>query len=142
MDAAKKYMKDNDMVPFLSFNLNENTVVKLLADKEDKIKDKRTGDMVDGVKFLIEHDGTKKSFFTSSYVLIQKLAEHAVGEVVTIRQIKKQGNEGPITSYEVEKGAVTETSQPEPTATPETPAAPVNPEDASLEDQANSTPGW
>ena len=141
MDAAKKHMKDNDQVPFLSFKVNENTVVTLLADKQDKIKDKRSGEMVEGIAFLVMHKETKKSFFTTSYVLIQKLAEFNPNDVVTIRQYKKQGNDGAITSYEVEAGAHEEQETIQ-TETPAAPAQEASAEDASLEDSANSTPGW
>ena len=132
MQASKDYMKENNMLPSISFELNKNTVVKMLKDKKDSVKDKRTGEPVHGVRYLVEQNGEKKTFFTGSYVLIEKLSNCNEGDVVTIRQIKKQGQSGPITSYEVESGAIAQTSN----------EGSSSEEDKSLEDAANSEASW
>ena len=147
MEGAKKYMKGQDMVPFISFKQSVPLAVKLIDSKEDEIKNTQgsEGGMVKGVKFLVEHNGDKKSFFTSSISLIQKLAEHAEGSVVTIMQIKYNSGEGFRTGYEVEAGDHVAAMEAKKGGAPvggQSAPATASEENASLEDAANSDPQW
>jgi len=107
MDASKKFLDTNDIIPFLSFGDGEPHTVTIFKDKEDQMENTqgdKAGEMIDGVSYLVEEDGTKKSFFTASVTLIGKLAEKKAGDVVTIRQTKTKGSKGFRTSYEVNSG--------------------------------------
>jgi len=90
MKGAKDFLKENDIVPRISFNDTPTHTVKLLASKPDEIDDGK-GSKVTGLKVLVEEDGEKRSFFTSSVMLITKLGELEEGAVVTI-SLKKRNN--------------------------------------------------
>lgn len=83
-------MKDNGILPRISFNDGAPHTVKLVKDKVDKIPDGKGG-TVDGMKFMVEEGGESKTFFTGSVGLISKLASVEEGTTVTI-QMKKANN--------------------------------------------------
>ncbi|GAG08913.1 unnamed protein product, partial [marine sediment metagenome] len=92
MESSKQYLKDNDIVPRISFKKDPKHTVKLLNDKIDTLK---TNDgETQGVKYLVEEGGEKKTFFTGSVGLIQKLSDFNVGDTVVIemKSINKDGN--------------------------------------------------
>jgi len=106
MDAAKKFMTDNPS-QFISFGDGLPRTVKLMKDKEDTMPDMNNkGQNVTGVKFLVEtEDGTQKTFFTTSFALIGKLAGFAPGTIVTIQQKKMSVGGQFRTTYIVSQGA-------------------------------------
>lgn len=115
MDASKKFLSDNDITPFLSFGDGEAHTVTIIKDKKDQMENTQgdnPGEMIDGVSYLVEEGGTKKSFFTASVTLIGKLAEKKEGDVVVIKQIKAKTSKGFRTSYEVESVGGTATAEP------------------------------
>ena len=93
MDASKEYLKNNDIVPRISFKDSPKHTVKLVKDKIDTIMDDK-GQKVDGVKYLVEESGDKKTFFTSSDSLIQKLSDVSAGTEVTIEMKSKKTDAG------------------------------------------------
>jgi len=100
MDSAKQYLKDNKIIPFLSFKNKEPHTVKLLNDKIDEIMDSE-GEMVAGVTFLVEEGGQQKKFFTRSSSLISILAEYNQGDVVTIQMVATKKGDKWVNSYNV-----------------------------------------
>lgn len=104
MKASKEYMKNNQIVPYISFKDGGQHTVILIKDKVDTIKDGNTGGVVEGVKFLVEENGEKKSFFTSSIGLIQKLSEYQEGDTVTIKMVSKKVNGEFRSSFLVKSG--------------------------------------
>lgn len=111
MKASKEYMKTNQIVPYISFKDGGAHTVTLIKDKVDSIKDGNTGGTVEGVKFLVEENGEKKSFFTSSVGLIQKLSEFDEGAIVTIKMVSKKVNGEFRSSFLVKKGDGSESSE-------------------------------
>jgi hypothetical protein len=100
MEASKKFMGDHGGA-FLKFEENVPVTVKLLKDKEVKIKDTFNGGELDGMKYLVElSDGTQTTFQTAAFTLISVLANCNEGDVVTITKVKR----GPKTVYTVKKG--------------------------------------
>ena len=93
MQNSKDYLKNHNVVPFISFKESPKHKVKLLSDEIGKIKDKQ-GVEVDGVHYSVEEAGTEKKFFTSSIGLIQRLAECEADETVTIEMKSKKGEKG------------------------------------------------
>jgi|TARA_R100000501_G_C2601988_1_gene98812 hypothetical protein len=109
MDASKKFLETNDIIPFLSFGDGEAHTVTIFKDKEDQMENTqgdKAGEMIDGVSYLVEEGGVKKSFFTASVTLIGKLSEKKAGDIVTIQQTKTKGSKGFRTGYTVEDGEV------------------------------------
>lgn len=92
MKGAQDWMKNNGIMPRISFNDGQAFTVKLLGDKIDTIPDAfNKGAKLEGMKFLCEHEGEKKTFFTTSVGLIGKLAAVEEGETVTIQMKKANG---------------------------------------------------
>jgi len=92
MESSKAYMKDNGILPRISFNDLSAHTVKLMKDKVDSIPDANSeGGRVEGMKYLVNEDGESKSIFTTSIGLISKLATVEEGATVTI-QMYKQNN--------------------------------------------------
>lgn len=127
MQASKEYMKTNQIVPFISFKDGSAHTVKLIKDKVDSIKDGNNGGMVQGVKFLVEENGEKKSFFTSSVGLIQKLSDFSEGDVVTIKMVSKKVNGEFRSSFVVSAGEGT---------------GEEDGEEIDEEDAPSEAPGW
>lgn len=139
MKGAKSFMEKQDIIPFISFKVNEPRHLILIDSKEDKIKDKRSGNMVDGVKFLVTEDGDQKSFFTTSFVLIQKLSEIDENSKVTVMQVKYKADDGDFkTSYEVEEGFIEMGKKKGASESGEE----YDSETESLEEAAQSSPNW
>ena len=104
MDASKKFLKDEGIVPFISFKDGSAHTVTLQSDKKDKIKDKQGKDQ-EGISYSVKEKGTKKKFFTSAISLISKLAEYEEGDIATIQMKKRKNEDGNFISYyEVTKG--------------------------------------
>lgn len=104
MKGAKEYLKVNDIMPRISFKEKPLHVVKLLNSKQDTLPDGKGG-VVSGLKVLVEEDGEKKTFFTSSAALITRLAEFEEDDVVTIELKSKKSEKGFISVYEITKGS-------------------------------------
>ena len=107
MEISKQFLNDSNWVPRISFKKTPVATVKLLDEKIDKIM---TDDgETQGVKYLVEENGEKKSFFTGSMPLIQALSEYNKGDVVTIKMKSIKGRDGTFRSQFV----VTKDSQDE-----------------------------
>lgn len=141
MKGAKSFMKNNDQIAFISFKVNEPRHLKLVDSKEDKIKDKRSGEMVDGVKFLVEEHGEKKTFFTSSFKLIGLLSDFEEGSEVTVMQVKYNDGGTFKTSYEVAAGFITP-SRAKNGSNSQQDSDGSDVEEQSLEDTANQQANW
>jgi len=100
MDNSKQFLKNQDILPRISFKDGKEHIVKLLNDKIDKIQD-GTGKEIEGVKYLVEEDNENKSFFTSSIGLIAKLADLEENTMVGIKMIRKKTDAGYRSSFEV-----------------------------------------
>lgn len=98
MDAAKQYLKDNNIVPKISFKDKQAHTVELVKDKMETITD-RDGKEIEGVSFLVTEDGEPKKIFTTSISLIQKLSECKKGDVVTIQMKSRKDDSGGYKSY-------------------------------------------
>ena len=103
MDVSKQFLRDSNWVPRISFKKTPVATVKLLDEKVDKIM---TDDCeTQGVKYLVEENGDKKTFFTASLPLIQALSEYSKGDIVTIRMKSVKGRDGTFRSqFIVTKG--------------------------------------
>lgn len=100
MQESKEYLKDNNIVPRISFKKDPKHQLKLISDKKDSIQDEN-GLVVEGMKYEVEENGEKKTFFTTSVGLIQELSQRNEGDVVVIEMKSKKGNNGFITYFEV-----------------------------------------
>lgn len=139
MKASKEYMKKNNISAYISFKDGQAHTFKLIDDKEDSIKDTRSGVDVVGVRYLVEENGEKKSFFTSSSALISKLAEFEPGTIVTARLTSTNAGGQYKSVYEVVEGEVN-LAQSKITDEPTIQAD--DPETQSLEDIANEQASW
>lgn len=83
MDASKKFLNDNKILPRISFKDGKIHTVKIIKDKEETIPDGRGG-TASGIKYLVEENGVQTTIFTSSAGLIAKLAMCESGDVVSI----------------------------------------------------------
>jgi len=108
MDESKKFLKQSDVKPRLSFKDGKERIVKLLNDKIDTITDE-SGKKIEGIKYLVEHDGELKTFFTSSISLISKLSELEPETEVSIKMNRKKGEQGYRSFYEVVSVVAVET---------------------------------
>ena len=97
MDASKQFLKDNDIVPFISFKAIPKHTFKLLGDEIAEMQTE--GKTVKGVRYAVEENGEKKSFFTGSSTLIARLSEFPIGTVVTVEMKKRKGDDGIWKSY-------------------------------------------
>ena len=102
MNASKDYLKQNEIMPRISFKEKPRRVLTLLEDKLDTITDD-DGKKIEGVKYLVEENGEKKTFFTGSVGLIQKLSEFEKGTEVVIELKSKKGEKGWISFFEAKK---------------------------------------
>jgi len=98
MENTAKFLKDNNVVPFISFKDKKVHTVELLKDKMETITDAQ-GETKEGVKYLVKEGGTVKSFFTTSISLLQQLADKQKGDVVSIQLKSKKGEDGKYKSY-------------------------------------------
>lgn len=98
MNNSKDFLKKYNIVPFISFKETPKRNVKLMSDEISTLKG-TDGNPVEGVKYVVEEEGSKKSFFTSSISLIQKLSEFNPGDEVTIEMKSRKGNDGKWKSY-------------------------------------------
>lgn len=97
MQSSKDFLKNKGIMTRISFKESPVHTVKLLSDSIESIKDEK-GEEVEGVKYLVEENGEKKSFFTSSVGLMQRLAEYKEGSTVTI-EMKSKKKDGKWISY-------------------------------------------
>jgi hypothetical protein len=100
MENSKKYTEAHGG-DFIRFEENVPVTVKLLKDKEVKIKDTFKGGELDGMRYLVELPGGENTTFqTAGITLISALAKCNEGDTVTITKVKR----GVKTVYEVKKG--------------------------------------
>ena len=100
MEILDKYLKENQG-DYISFKDGKAHTLTLGKVKEDQIKDNRTDEMVNGVKFLVTEDNKAKTFFTTSIALIKKLNKVELKTTVKIQSKKVSSNGKPITTYDV-----------------------------------------
>jgi len=103
MQNSKQFLKDKDILPFISFKGGQAHELKLVQDKIETITG-TDGKEVEGVKYKVIEGGVVKTFFTSSIALINKLADIEPDSVVKIQMKKRKDESGQYRSYfEVEK---------------------------------------
>ena len=101
MENSKKFLKDHDILPRISFNDGKEHTVQIKQDKLETITDSQ-GKETEGVKYKVIEDGEIKTIFTSSVALISKLSVVEPDTVVKIKQKKYKDGSGQIkTTYEV-----------------------------------------
>lgn len=84
-ELEQKFLKERNIYPRISFNETpEVKNIRILARKEDSFVNEQN-EKVHGIKYLVEHEGVRKSFFTSSIGLVSKLAETKNGDMVDIK---------------------------------------------------------
>lgn len=103
MDNAKEFLKQQNIMPKISFKDGKVHTITLISDKMDKITD-TDGNEISGVTFLVEEDNYQKEFFTASISLISKLAEFKKGDMVTIKMNKIKTERGYKSGYSVVGG--------------------------------------
>jgi hypothetical protein len=103
MNAAQEYVKDHAQFPRVELKDLKDHILELQNCKADTIEDKNTKKDIEGVKFLVKENGELKTIFTTSVVLIQKLADLVDSKsTVRVTQVKYFGNNNKeLTSYNV-----------------------------------------
>ena len=104
MEGSKEYLKKNSIFPRISFKTAPVHEVVLLKDKQDQIPG-GDGKVVLGMNYLVEENGEKKTFFTSSDALISALSEFAEGSRVVIELKSRKTDTGYSSYYEVRHAA-------------------------------------
>ena len=101
MENSKKFLSahSNEGGDFLKWDKKAGITVKLIADKETKVKTFGSEAREDGMAYLFEFEGEQKKYETTAYTLISKLALCEPGDVVTIKLVQN----GAKSSYEVTK---------------------------------------
>ncbi len=89
MKASEEFLKDNKIVPFISFKEKPQHIVTLKTDERESIINDK-GKEVFGVTYFVEEAGEERKFFTSSISLIQKLAQYKADDEVIITMKKKK----------------------------------------------------
>ena len=97
MQVAKEWLKQNKFLPKLSLKENKEVVVGLLGGELVEFTDPK-GREKKGLRLYVVHQKEVKTILTTSYQLIQQLADIPEGSVIRIR--KKFVNQK--TVYEVE----------------------------------------
>ena len=85
---------------YLKWDKKEGITVKLLKDKEAKVKVFGSDAREDGMAYLFEINGEQKIYETTAYTLISKLSKCEPGDIVTMKLVSNGGKN----SYEVTKG--------------------------------------
>lgn len=86
MQNSKEWMKEGGFTNKISFADGAAHTVKLLGDKIETAT--INGDVVKGMKYLVEEAGEKKTIFTASVGLVSKLSACEINDVVTIKMGK------------------------------------------------------
>jgi len=110
MNASEQFLKDNKIVPFISFKDGQSHRIRIYKDKLDTITDKN-GVLIDGVSYLVMEGGTAKKFFTKSISLISKLASFVGKETDVLIQMKSVKDAGGYKSVYDVKAVTPETEQ-------------------------------
>src|SRR3990167_5299149 len=96
-NIEKQFLKSHNITERISFKDGKAHTIKIIKRKLDSIDNQ--GVIKEGIKYLVNEDGTAKSFFTSAISLIQKLAEIEDGRLITIQMRSKPNGQGGFTSY-------------------------------------------
>jgi hypothetical protein len=102
MQASKQFLKDNEILPRISFKDKETHTVTVLKDKLKTIQD-MSGQQINGVEYLVKEENDHKTFFTTSNQLIQALSQCNQGDVMNIKMVNKNVAGKITTGYEIEK---------------------------------------
>lgn len=86
MQNSKEWMKEGGYTNKISFADGVAHTVTLLGDKLETAT--INGEVVKGMKYLVEEAGEKKTIFTASVGLVSKLSACEVNDVVTIKMGK------------------------------------------------------
>ena len=113
--ASQDFLKDKNIIPFLSFKEQAEHTVELVKDKRDSITN-NAGEVVEGVSYLVKENGELKKFFTSAVSLVNKLINYSAGDTVKIRLKRVKTPKGFRSTYEV---IGEETKEPEEEEMPE-----------------------
>jgi len=103
MDASKEFLKEQGIMPKISFKDGLVHTIKLINDKKDTITTPE-GEEKPGLRYLVEEDGEKKIIITASISLISKLSSIEKGSMVKVKMISTKGSDGKYrSSYVVDK---------------------------------------
>jgi len=97
MENSKKFIKEQGLLPTISFKNGQAHIVQLIQDKQKSITDDK-GEKVVGMAYKVVENGEPKKFFTASADLITQLAEMPEKTTVQI-QMKKKSMGGKVRSY-------------------------------------------
>lgn len=107
MQNSQQFLKQENILPRLSFRDGKRHILTLVKDKIDSISNDK-GQQIKGVRYLCTEDGTPKSFFTSSQALIQRLAEVPEESVVAIQMKRRQTPQGFRSYFEIDEEQIDE----------------------------------
>jgi len=104
MENSKKWLKENNILPKISFETKQPRILTIVEDKLETIIDKE-GKEVNGVKYkVVDENGDPGTVFTSSVALITKLAGVESGEKAKITKESYKALDGGFrTTYKVVK---------------------------------------
>jgi hypothetical protein len=102
-NASQQFLKDNKIIPFISFADRKVHKIIVVKDKLDQLTDK-TGKTTAGVSYLVKEFGQPAKFFTSSVGLIQKLSRYVGMETeVAVEMKSKKTDKGYQNYYKVDE---------------------------------------
>ncbi len=103
MENSKKFLKDHNILPKISFNDGEPRTLTIVDDKLDTTFDQKKQIDVDCMTYKVTENGEVKKFSTQSITLIAKLSEVEKDDVVKIQQTKYKTATGFKKTYKVSK---------------------------------------
>lgn len=113
MKASKDFLGEHNIKPYISFKDGKAHIIELVSDQKDTIKDGRSGELIEGIKYDVKENGDEKIIFSSSVSLISQLAEFPVGAIVRIEMKSRKDASGIFKSY-YDVSAVDPNFTPEP----------------------------
>jgi len=84
MEAIKNFLKENQILPRISFKDKKEHTVEIAKARAESFKNDKNEE-VNGIKFLVTESGEPKTFFTASQDLLTQLADCKEGETYKIK---------------------------------------------------------
>ena len=125
MQSAKDFLKNSKIMPRISLRDGKVHTLKVLNAKLDKLNN-TDGTVSEGLRILVEEDGTMKTLFTSSIQLITVLSEVEPNEILEVQMKKKSGPQGIRSYFDIKRLDIS--NQPPNVSPSTTPAAEGVPE--------------
>jgi len=132
MSVEKEFLKERGIESRISFKETPKVQgIKILKRKSDIITG-RDGEEVHGIKYLVEHEGEQKTFFTSSISLVAKLINYKDDDIVDIEAQSFKTPQGYRVKYLVsggQQGQPGEASEDSDEPEPEPDSSDIDPEE-------------